>query len=39
MDTAKEIEMSASQLFLLINFLPDGVVLEIKWEDVDGTGE
>lgn len=33
MDTEEEIKMSISQLELLLAYLPDGVVLEISWED------
>lgn len=33
MDSKAEIKMSISQLELLLEYLPDGVVLEISWED------
>ena len=34
MDSKEEIKMSISQLELLLEYLPDGVVLEISWEDI-----
>lgn len=33
-DSKKKIKMSANQLELLLAYLPDGVVLEILWEDI-----
>lgn len=32
-DSKKEVKMSINQLELLLAYLPDGVVLEISWED------
>lgn len=32
-DSKEEIRMSLSQLELLFEYLPDGVMLEISWED------
>ena len=38
MDPEKEICMTAEQLKLLLEHLPDGVMLEISWEGTDGSG-
>lgn len=32
MEEQKEIAMTLNQLFLLMEFLPDGVSLEVSWE-------
>lgn len=32
MEEQKEIAMTRNQLFLLMEFLPDGVILEVSWE-------
>nr|WP_300824360.1 hypothetical protein [uncultured Schaedlerella sp.] len=36
MEDKKEIRMTLAQLEMLMEYLPDGVVLEIVWEDMDG---
>lgn len=36
MDTEKEVCMTEEQLRLLLEYLPDGVMLEISWEGMDG---
>lgn len=36
MDTGKETLMTLKQLELLLEYLPDGVLLEISWEGADG---
>lgn len=33
MEEKKEVTMTPNQLFLLLEFLPDGTVLEILWEE------
>lgn len=38
METEREVCMAAEQLKLLLEYLPDGVMLEISWEDADGSG-
>lgn len=37
MDTEKEACMTADQLELLLEYLPDGVILELSWEETDGS--
>ncbi len=37
MEMKKEICMTAEQLKLLLEYLPDGVMLEISWEGADGS--
>lgn len=36
MEMKKEIYMTAEQLKLLLEYLPDGMMLEISWEGADG---
>ena len=36
MDAEKEIPMTAEQLKLLLEYLPEGIMLEISWEETDG---
>ncbi len=36
MDAEKEIHMTAEQLKLLLEYLPEGIMLEISWEETDG---
>ncbi|EOS35186.1 hypothetical protein C808_04965 [Lachnospiraceae bacterium M18-1] len=36
MDPEKEICMTADQLEMLLEYLPDDVMLEISWERMDG---
>lgn len=35
MDTGKETRMTSGQLEMLLEYLPDGVILEIAWEGAD----
>lgn len=36
MDTEKEILITEDQLRLLLEYLPDGIMLEISWEGING---
>lgn len=36
MNTEKEILMTADQLEMLLEYLPDGIMLEVTWEGTDG---
>lgn len=38
MGDEKERTMTFSQLLLLLTVLPEGIMLEITWEDGDGEG-
>lgn len=37
METEKGIRMTAEQLELLLEYLPDGIMLELSWEETDGS--
>lgn len=36
LNTETEIRMTAEQLKLLLEYLPEGIMLEISWEETDG---
>ena len=36
LNTETEIHMTAEQLKLLLEYLPEGIMLEISWEETDG---
>lgn len=38
MEDKKETRMTLMQLEMLLEYLPEGVLLEIIWEDADGKG-